>query len=96
MDHPNLTVSKLIGIFIGTKWVYLWFQVEVPEDEDSYPEPVPPANSRSDVFNPREYIQVDQHALKVSLQDFPNGILAQVWCLIVSIPDLCPLSYSRV
>ena len=25
--------------------------------------------------------------------DFPIGILGQVWCLIVSIPDLCPLSY---
>ena len=24
---------------------------------------------------------------------FPFGILGQVWCLIVSIPDLCPLSY---
>ena len=24
---------------------------------------------------------------------FPNGALDQVWCLIVSIPDLCPLSY---
>ena len=24
---------------------------------------------------------------------FPCGILGQVWCLIVSIPDLCPLSY---
>ena len=24
---------------------------------------------------------------------FPCGILAQVWYLIVSIPDLCPLSY---
>ena len=25
---------------------------------------------------------------------FPvGGILGQVWCLIVSIPDLCPLSY---
>ena len=23
---------------------------------------------------------------------FPIGILGQVWCLIVSIPDLCPLS----
>ena len=22
-----------------------------------------------------------------------NGILGNVWCLIVSIPDLCPLSY---
>ena len=22
------------------------------------------------------------------------GILGQVWCLIVSIPDLCPLSYN--
>ena len=25
---------------------------------------------------------------------FPIGILGQVWCLIVSIPDLCRLSYS--
>ena len=24
---------------------------------------------------------------------FPFGILGQEWCLIVSIPDLCPLSY---
>ena len=24
---------------------------------------------------------------------FLIGILGQVWCLIVSIPDLCPLSY---
>ena len=24
---------------------------------------------------------------------FPIGILGQVWCLIVSIPDLCLLSY---
>ena len=24
---------------------------------------------------------------------FPIGILGQVWCLIVSIPDLCPLYY---
>ena len=24
---------------------------------------------------------------------FPCGILGQVWYLIVSIPDLCPLSY---
>ena len=24
---------------------------------------------------------------------FPIGILSQVWYLIVSIPDLCPLSY---
>ena len=24
---------------------------------------------------------------------FPINILGQVWCLIVSIPDLCPLSY---
>ena len=52
-----------------TCWVHLWFQVEVPEDEDSYPEPSPPVNSRSDVFDPREYTQVDQHALKVSLQE---------------------------
>ena len=26
-------------------------------------------------------------------QYFPIGILGQVWCLIVLIPDLCPLSY---
>ena len=24
---------------------------------------------------------------------FPFGILSQVWYLVVSIPDLCPLSY---
>ena len=24
---------------------------------------------------------------------FPIGILVQVWCLIVSIPDLCTLTY---
>ena len=24
---------------------------------------------------------------------FPYGVLGQVWYLIVSIPDLCPLSY---
>ena len=24
---------------------------------------------------------------------FPSGIRGQVWCLIVSIPDLCLLSY---
>ena len=24
---------------------------------------------------------------------FPRGVLGQVWCLIVSIPDLCILSY---
>ena len=27
---------------------------------------------------------------------FPIGILGQVWCLIVLIPDLCPLSYFNV
>ena len=27
---------------------------------------------------------------------FPIGILGQVWCLIVSIPDLCSLSYFVV
>ena len=26
----------------------------------------------------------------------PIGILGQVWCLIVSIPDLCPLSYFLI
>ena len=25
--------------------------------------------------------------------NFPIGILGQMWCLIVSVPDLCPLSY---
>ena len=24
---------------------------------------------------------------------FPIGILGQVWCLIISIPDICPFSY---
>ena len=27
---------------------------------------------------------------------FPIDILGQVWCLIVSIPDLCPLSYFTI
>ena len=27
---------------------------------------------------------------------FPVGVLGQVWCLIVSIPDLCPLSYVYI
>ena len=27
---------------------------------------------------------------------FPNGILGQVWYLIVSIPDLCTLTYFSV
>ena len=27
---------------------------------------------------------------------FPFGILGQAWCLIVSIPDLCLLSYSDI
>ena len=26
---------------------------------------------------------------------FPIGILGHVWCLIISIPDLCPLSYYQ-
>ena len=26
---------------------------------------------------------------------FPIGNLGQMWCLIVSIPDLCPLSYFK-
>ena len=25
--------------------------------------------------------------------NFPSGVLDQVWCLIVSIPDLCLLTY---
>ena len=37
----------------------------MPEDLDWYPEPAPPSTSRSDVFNPREYLLVDEHALKV-------------------------------
>ena len=28
----------------------------------------------------------------ISVCHFPIGILGQVWYLIVSIPDLCPLS----
>ena len=27
---------------------------------------------------------------------FPNGILGQVWYLIVSIPDLCTLTYYDI
>ena len=27
---------------------------------------------------------------------FPIGLLGQMWCLIVSIPDLCPLSYFEI
>ena len=27
---------------------------------------------------------------------FPFGVLGQVWCLIVSIPDPCCLSYFKV
>ena len=27
---------------------------------------------------------------------FPIGILGQVWCLIVWIPDLCPFSYFEI
>ena len=27
---------------------------------------------------------------------FPIRVLGQVWCLIVSIPDLCPLSYFEI
>ena len=31
--------------------------------------------------------------VKLVVVTFPFGILGQVWYLIVSIPDLCPLSY---
>ena len=31
--------------------------------------------------------------VKLGRCHLPIGILNQVWCLIVSIPDLCPLSY---
>ena len=31
--------------------------------------------------------------LKTFYCHFPIGILCKVWCLVVSIPDLCPLSY---
>ena len=31
--------------------------------------------------------------LNCAVVTFPFGILGQVWYLIVSIPDLCPLSY---
>ena len=27
---------------------------------------------------------------------FPTGILGQVWCFIVLIPDLCPFSYFNL
>ena len=29
----------------------------------------------------------------MSVCQFPIGILGQVWCLIVLIPDICPLFY---
>ena len=32
----------------------------------------------------------------MSLSLFPIAILGQVWCLIVSIPDLCTLTYFKV
>ena len=31
--------------------------------------------------------------LSFFMSNFPIGILGQVWCSIVSIPDLCPLPY---
>ena len=33
--------------------------------------------------------------LSFVVSNFPIGILGQLWCLIVSIPDLCPFSYVR-
>ena len=33
--------------------------------------------------------------LNIVVVTFPFGILGQVWYLIVSIPDLCPLSYCH-
>ena len=36
------------------------------------------------------------HDLKIAhvfFVTFPCGVLGQVWCLIVSIPDVCLLSY---
>lgn len=38
--------------------------VVVPEDEDGYADPRPPPTSKEDIFNPRVYTQVDQHALQ--------------------------------
>ena len=32
---------------------------------------------------------------KFDIFTFPIGILGQVWCLIVSIPNLCPLFYFQ-
>ena len=31
--------------------------------------------------------------LSFVMSNFPIGILGQLWCLIVSIPDFCHLSY---
>ena len=31
--------------------------------------------------------------LYVMFYHIPGGVLSQAWCLFVSIPDLCPLSY---
>ena len=36
---------------------------------------------------------VTQMASKIGVFHFRIGILGQVWCLIVSIPDLCTLTY---
>ena len=34
--------------------------------------------------------------LSFAMSNCEVGILGQVWCLIVSIPDVCPLSYFDV
>ena len=37
----------------------------------------------------------DVYCIFVTLNTFPNGILGQVWYLIVSFPDICQLSYFK-
>ena len=41
----------------------------------------------------RAYLLALVCVLNCVVGTFPFGILGQVWYLIVSIPDLCPLSY---
>ena len=48
------------------------------------------------LWSPAGKVLTSKLSLVMSICDvfyFLIGILGQVWCLIVSIPDLCPLSY---
>ena len=39
------------------------------------------------------FVHVHRCAHVLTYHLYPIGILGLAWCLIVSIPDLCPLSY---